>query len=113
MKEMRKGKFSIEPLRGTIAEGGNVQDWFKCFEEESKIKGFPKEMWGLRLLELLDVSDRKMLDITIYETSKSVIMKVYHGFKTSLRQVFEIEEEHDSGAVSNKTRKSSVLYDKL
>ena len=102
MRDIEKVKFSLEPLKTTIKEGGDVQMWFRCFEEEAEFKGVPKKYWGTKLVDLLDTANRVMVDIADYEASKMAIMEVYDDFKTTLRQVYEIEEEPDSTLYSIK-----------
>ena len=44
-------------------------------------------------MDLIDIDNRAMVDITSYETSKLAIMELYGNFKTILRRVYEIEQE--------------------
>ena len=106
MKDIRKNKFSLEPLKVIISEGRNVQMWFQYFEEEVKTRDVPEEYWGVKLMDLIDIDNRAMVDITSYETSKLAIMELYGNFKTILRRVYEIEQESNVAQYSLKLERA-------
>ena len=103
--EARKAKITIEPLETITERKGNVDEWFQALEDECRIRGIPRKLWNIKLLDLTGSASRTFIDPTDYEISKANVLRVFGIHKTPLREVYEIEEEPDEAMFKVKQAK--------